>query len=58
MDLNCGYENLYRKLVDIPKIQDVYTYELFLFFQEIIQFVVGFILAMTVNWRMSLILGK
>ena len=34
----------------------MYTNELFLFFQEIIQFVVGFILAMTVNWRMALIL--
>ncbi|KAL9653070.1 hypothetical protein ABK040_006289 [Willaertia magna] len=41
---------------DIPKIQDVYTNELFVFLQEIIQFVVGFILAMTVNWRMALIL--
>ena len=41
---------------DIPKIQDVYTNELFLYLQEIIQFIVGFILAMCVNWRMALIL--
>ncbi|KAL9643698.1 hypothetical protein ABK040_016146 [Willaertia magna] len=41
---------------DIPKIQDVYTNELYVFCQEIIQFIVGFILAMTVNWRMALIL--
>jgi len=40
----------------VPKIQDVYTNEFYTFLQEIIQFIVGFILAMTVNWRMSLIL--
>lgn len=41
---------------DIPKIQDVYTNEFFAFMQEIIQFVVGFILSLTVNYQMALIL--
>lgn len=41
---------------DIPKIQDVYTNEFYIFMQEIIQFIVGFILAITTNWKMTLIL--
>lgn len=41
---------------DIPKIQDVYTNELFAFLQEIIQFIVGFVLSLTVNYQMALIL--
>src|SRR3989338_1949282 len=41
---------------DIPKIQDVYTNEFNIFMQEIFQFIVAFILSMTCNWQMTLIL--
>ncbi|EFC40370.1 predicted protein [Naegleria gruberi] len=41
---------------DIGKIQEVYTTDLSIFCQDLSQFVIGFVISLTINWTMSLIL--